>query len=121
MTVTATDEYGKTGTASATIVISSGSTPYGGTPWPVPGVIQAENFDNGGQGVAYYDTTPGNTGGAYRSTDVEIQATSDTGGGYNVGWLGHGVAQLHDQRRRGGDIRAINTRGVGGPGRYVQR
>ena len=26
------------------------------------------------------------TGGQYRTTDVDIEGTSDTGGGYNVGW-----------------------------------
>ena len=99
---------------------ASGSTPYGGTPWPVPGIIQAENFDNGGKGVAYFDTTRGNAGGAYRSTDVDIQATSDTGGGYNVGWIAATrVAQLHGQRRRGGNLPTQSTRGVGGPGRHI--
>ncbi|WP_346839706.1 family 16 glycosylhydrolase [Microbulbifer sp. SAOS-129_SWC] len=44
-------------------------------------VFQAEDYN------AFYDTTPGNTGGAYRSDDVDIEATSDTGGGYNVGWV----------------------------------
>ena len=29
------------------------STPYTGTPTPVPGQINAEVFDNGGEGVAY--------------------------------------------------------------------
>jgi hypothetical protein len=66
------------------------STPYGGTPAPVPGTIEAENFDEGGQGVAYYDTTAGNTGGRYRSTDVDIENTGDTGGGYNIGWMAVG-------------------------------
>ena len=28
------------------------STPYGGTPVALPGTIQAENFDDGGSGVA---------------------------------------------------------------------
>jgi methionine-rich copper-binding protein CopC len=67
--------------------VSGGSTPYGGTAWAIPGTIQAENFDNGGEGVAYKDTTAGNSGGAYRNTDVDIQGTSDSGGGYNVGWI----------------------------------
>jgi hypothetical protein len=62
------------------------STPYGGTPVSLPGVIQSENFDEGGRGVAYHDTTAGNAGGQYRSTDVDIEATSDAGGGYNIGW-----------------------------------
>jgi hypothetical protein len=58
--------------------------PFGGAPAPVPGVIQAENFDEGGQGVAYLDSTPGNSRGMYRSTDVDIEATTDSGGGYNI-------------------------------------
>jgi hypothetical protein len=60
--------------------------PYGGTPRAVPGTIQSEDFDEGGQGVAYYDRTAGNAGGQYRATDVDIERTGDTGGGYNVGW-----------------------------------
>jgi hypothetical protein len=69
---------------------SSGSTPFGGTPVALPGTVQAENFDDGGQNVAYYDTTSGNSGGHYRSTDVDIETTSDSGGGYNVGWMAVG-------------------------------
>jgi phosphatidylserine/phosphatidylglycerophosphate/cardiolipin synthase-like enzyme len=64
---------------------------YTGTPYPstaaaIPGVVQAENFDHGGQGVSYSDTTTANTGGAYRSTGVDLQATADAGGGFNLGW-----------------------------------
>ena len=64
-----------------------GSAPFGGTSAALPGVVQAENFDDGANGVAYSDTTPGNSGGQYRSTDVDIEATADTGGGYNLGWV----------------------------------
>lgn len=68
--------------------------PYGngGQPRETSGLsgtlrIQAEDFDEGGEGVAYHDTGSGNNGGAYRTTeDVDITATSDTGGGYKVGW-----------------------------------
>ncbi len=56
--------------------------PYGGTPWPIPGTIEAENYDTGGKFVAYYDTTGGNSGGQYRSDDVDIETCSD--GGYDV-------------------------------------
>src|ERR1700677_365026 len=31
----------------------SGDAPFGGTPAPVPGTVQAANYDTGGQGVAY--------------------------------------------------------------------
>jgi beta-glucosidase len=72
-------------------VFSQPQTPFGGTTPVLPGRIQAANFDNGGESVAYYNTTVGNAGGAYRTNeDVGIQPTSDTGGGYNVGWLNTG-------------------------------
>jgi hypothetical protein len=63
------------------------STPYGGAPVSLPGTIQAENFDDGGSGVAWSDTTVANQGGQYRSTNVDVESTSDVGGGYDVGWI----------------------------------
>ncbi|HUK34875.1 MAG TPA: carbohydrate-binding protein, partial [Vicinamibacterales bacterium] len=74
--------------ACAGAVAWAATTPYGGTPLALPGTIQAANFDNGGEGVAYYDTTSGNTGGAYRPTDVDLQPSSE--GGYNIGWIAAG-------------------------------
>jgi carbohydrate binding protein with CBM6 domain len=71
--------------ASATPTAAS-SSPFGGVPAPIPGIVEAENFDEGGASIAYFDATPGNRGGAYRQTDVDIEATADVGGGYNVGW-----------------------------------
>jgi len=48
-------------------------TPFSGQPFAVPGVIQAEDFDRGGEGVAYHDNVPGNAGGLYRpQEDVDI-------------------------------------------------
>ncbi|MEO1450215.1 MAG: carbohydrate-binding protein, partial [Bacteroidota bacterium] len=65
-------------------------TPYAGV-INLPGMLQVENFDNGGQGTAYSDNDAGNNGGAYRNTErVDIEGTSDTGGGYNVGWTNAG-------------------------------
>jgi endonuclease/exonuclease/phosphatase family metal-dependent hydrolase len=63
-------------------------TPYTGSPAPVPGIVQAANFDNGGEGVAYHDWSAGNLGGLYRQTDVDIAASSE--GGFLVGWIGAG-------------------------------
>jgi len=68
------------------LIRSSGATPFGGAAVTLPGTIEAENFDEGGTGVAYFDTTPGNRGGAYRQTDVDIEATTDAGGGWDIGW-----------------------------------
>ena len=69
------------------VAAASGSTPFSGTPIPLPGRIEVEQFDNGAGGVAYYDTSAGNRGGAYRQSDVDIEATADIGGGYNIGWV----------------------------------
>jgi hypothetical protein len=67
---------------------TSGLTPFSGTPAAIPGVVQAAQFDNGGEGIGYHDTTPGNSGGAFRSTDVDIEAS--TQGGFDIGWIAAG-------------------------------
>jgi beta-glucanase (GH16 family) len=64
--------------------------PYGGTAAPIPGTIQAENYDTGGQGVAYNVTSVNGTANSYRSDGVDLEATTDTGGGYNMGWTAAG-------------------------------
>ena len=64
--------------------------PYGGTPARIPGAVQAENYDTGGQGVAYNVTSINGTGNSYRSDGVDLEATTDTGGGYDLGWTAKG-------------------------------
>ncbi|HTR42093.1 MAG TPA: glycoside hydrolase family 3 C-terminal domain-containing protein, partial [Pseudomonadales bacterium] len=71
-------------------VFSQPQQPFAGIEAAVPGRIEAENYDTGGEGVGYYNTTVGNSGGVYRNDDVGIQPTTDTGGGYNLGWLNNG-------------------------------
>lgn len=75
-------------TSDTTIVSKpsgSGSrSPYSGSPIALPGTVDARDFDHGGQNVAYYDTTAGNAGGAYRGGDVDLQSSSD--GGHNIAW-----------------------------------
>jgi hypothetical protein len=64
----------------------------------IPGNIQAENYDNGGEGVAFHDTSTANEGGAYRNAtgdSVDIEATGDTGGGYDMGWTNAGEYQKY--------------------------
>jgi hypothetical protein len=64
--------------------------PFGGTAAAVPGTVQAENYDTGGQGLAYSVTSVNGTGNSYRADGVNLETTSDTGGGYNLGWTGSG-------------------------------
>ena len=78
---------GTTSTTSGSTGTTSSSA-FGGTAHAIPGWVQAEDFDNGGKNVGYYDLTAGNAGGAYRATDVDIETTGS--GGYAVGWVGAG-------------------------------
>ena len=56
-------------------------------PVALPGVVEAENFDIGGQGVAYNDANAGNAVGEYRpDEDVDIGGSTDAGFGFAVGW-----------------------------------
>jgi hypothetical protein len=68
----------------------SGEAPYGGTAAAVPGTVQAENYDTGGQGVAYNVTAVNGSANSYRSDGVDLEATTDSGGGYDIGWTATG-------------------------------
>jgi beta-glucosidase len=74
----------------------SGDQPFGGTPAPVPGTVQAANYDTGGQGVAYNVTAANGTANSYRSDGVDLETTADTqdtsapGGAYDIGWTNPG-------------------------------
>lgn len=82
---------------SAGLVPEDGGSPLaptfgnGGEPWRVrragPTRIEAENFDDGGEGLGYHDTTPLNNGGAHRREAVDMAPVEDEGGGIAVGWI----------------------------------
>jgi hypothetical protein len=63
--------------------------PFASEPACVPGTIQAEDFDRGGEGVAYHDATHVGTHNRkpapYRITGVDLDVCNDDGGGLNVG------------------------------------
>ncbi|MGW1213872.1 carbohydrate-binding protein [Streptomyces sp. NPDC002499] len=104
-TITGNTVTGLTAGASAFVNNSTGFTatlsdnhwpppapeaPYGGTPAAVPGTVQAENYDTGGQGVAYNVTSVNGNANSYRADGIDLDNSSDTGGGYNLGWTGAG-------------------------------
>ncbi|MEN6342660.1 MAG: carbohydrate-binding protein [Methanospirillum sp.] len=72
-------------TIPVTLTLGSGPQPF--KPLSVPGRIEAEDYNLGGEGVAYHDTTPGNEGGAYRHDDVDIESAN---GVTDVGWIRNG-------------------------------
>ncbi|WP_160716517.1 carbohydrate-binding protein [Chitinophaga solisilvae] len=67
--------------------------PFLGYPIPIPGIVEAADYDEGGDGIAYHDNDVGNNGGQYRNENVDIEncgegdnASGSPGGRYNVGW-----------------------------------
>jgi arabinoxylan arabinofuranohydrolase len=81
--------YNGDGTIQKVIQTKGHGTPYGGTAWAVPGVIQAENFDIGGPAYAYSDHDSINSGGQHRPNEgVDIEVCGE--GGFNVGWINSG-------------------------------
>lgn len=87
----AIDDGGLRTIAETQVRIGTPRLPYHGKPSAIPGKVEAEDFDLGANGDAYFDNSQGNAGGGYRfDTDADLQRTTDLGGGYNIGWTGVG-------------------------------
>lgn len=91
LTAIATDNAGLTTTSTAiSVTIQGVQAPYNSSAFPIPGTIQFEEFDQGGNGLAYLDNTPGSDVTPvvnYRTTeDVDIESCTDAGTGYNIGY-----------------------------------
>lgn len=79
------------GCATSDPANSSTSTtrPYLEKPHIIPGTIELEDFDEGGQGVAYDDLDPENQEKKqppYRSTGVDLEWRDAASGKFNLGW-----------------------------------
>lgn len=86
-----TDNGGLTGTDDVTVTVlqvvaTTGSGAYGGTPSVIPGTIQLEDFDNGGNGTGYNDLSSGNLGGEYRLNEYVDLSYSAKEGSHFIGW-----------------------------------
>jgi hypothetical protein len=94
----------------------SGPVPYGGKPAPIPGTVQAENYDTGGEGVAYHDTDNGGQTD-YRTDNIGVYSDSAASNGYAVGWniVGEWMAYSVNVVRAGQfDVTARVASGSGG-------
>ena len=90
ITAIATDSEGKVKTsAKKTLKVNGKRTPYSGTPVGLPGIIQAENFDKGGEGMTFHDSDTKDEGDAAYRTDNEgldlVKGNSGTAIGYTAG------------------------------------
>ncbi len=99
--------------------IAQTQTSYGNAPWPIPGKIEVEAYDNGKQQVSYNDYSRGNTGAVFRTDDVDIEACTDNGGGYNIAyvqageWLEYSVNVATTGNYKA-DVRVASLNGNGG-------
>jgi len=91
----ATENAVQAGIVAAGYQFKISGQPFGGTPAPVPGLVQAANYDTGGQGQGFnVNSIQGNSG--YRSDAADLETTSDpqnntgAGGGFDIGWTGTG-------------------------------
>lgn len=99
LTATATDSSGNTSEFSQNIVVDGVAPPPPPPAITLPGTFEAEDYREGGPEVGYHDTTAGNSGGAYRFDDVDIQTCTDAASGqtcHNVGWIDAGEWLAYD-------------------------
>ena len=81
----ATNAAGQAGTSADVVIRVPG--PFGDAPGAVPGRVEAEHFNYGGQNLGYNETTAANEGGKYRLLEgVDIAADAGAGNGHVVGW-----------------------------------
>jgi hypothetical protein len=71
---------------AAFALVTPPEAPFGGTPAAIPGTIKAENYDTGGQGIGYNVLSANGTDNSYRSDGVNLETTTATGGGNDLGW-----------------------------------
>lgn len=76
--------YKATYTVSSTL-----QNPYRAQPATIPGKIEIEDFDRGGEGIAYHDASTANQGNQYRPNEgVDLENCSE--GGFNIGYVATG-------------------------------
>jgi M6 family metalloprotease-like protein len=78
---------GRTMTYRFGVISQEIKEPYTGIPIAIPGVLEVENYDKGGEGISYHDTDNINNGENYRNDGVDIGGTTDN---YVVGWTAPG-------------------------------
>jgi endoglucanase Acf2 len=80
--------------SNVVLVQVGGSIPYGGTAPVLPGTLQAGNYDQyeggNGNGITYFDDTPGNASGSGFRPGEDVDAAIDPVEGAYVGWIDPG-------------------------------
>ena len=82
--VVMTDSKGKSYTAKKSFEVKAPQSPYKGVASVLPGAVEMENYDEGGEGMAFHDSDEKNEGKDYRDDGVDIEEFST--GEYAIGW-----------------------------------
>lgn len=86
VTMRVTNDLDNSAEERTEITVMGNGTPFLSEAPTIPGRIEAEHFDLGGQGVAYYDVDPQNVGRAFRPDEwVDIEPSSTDN--YNIYWM----------------------------------
>ena len=115
----ATNHAGHAGTSADVLLRVHG--PFFGGAAVVPGRVEAEQFDLGGQGLGYQETTPVNEGGKYRPGEaVDIAADAGASNGHVVGWTKAGEWMSYVLNVATAGTYRVRTRvaGVGAGGQF---
>lgn len=85
--VRVSDDKGASVTITKTLVITEEVGPYTGVPIAIPGVLEFENYNKGGQGVSFSDSDTENKGASESNFRINDGVDIDTGNeGLVIGW-----------------------------------
>lgn len=86
--IVATDNEGNTTELLKSFTVNVSQTPYNNLVHQIPGKIEFEEYDLGGNGFAYKDDSEGkeNENTFRNEDDVDMEECSDVGGGFNIGF-----------------------------------
>jgi len=77
------------GYPTRTRIIGTNQFPYKGTAISIPGILEVEEYDEGGEGLAYHDSDAANVAGSFRS-DEGVDIGGDSNSGYILGYVAAG-------------------------------
>jgi hypothetical protein len=76
---------------TSSVTVFKPKSPFYGESMPIPGTIEAEEFDHGGEGVSYHDSTRENQGYTLSGVEFRMHEGVDVvlhpENGYVVGWI----------------------------------
>lgn len=86
ISLSVTNSLDLTSKDSIEVTVLGNGTPFSGNPTLIPARLEAEHYDNGGEGIAYHDTEANNIGLAFRPDEgVDLEGAND--GGFDVYWI----------------------------------